>query len=74
MTSSKRDQIPAVAVPELTPSDEKDALVNALIKCRGNQTQAAGLLGVNRVTVWHRIKKHGIDIHGLLSGTNWTGV
>jgi two-component system response regulator HydG len=49
------------------PSDERAALVDALIKCGGNQTRAAGLLGVNRVTVWHRIKKHGIDIQGLLS-------
>lgn len=40
---------------------EKEALIDALIKCGGNQTRAAGMLGVNRVTVWHRIKKYGID-------------
>ena len=45
--------------------DEKAALVEALLKCRGNQTQAARLLGVNRVTVWHWVKKHGIDIDDL---------
>jgi transcriptional regulator with PAS, ATPase and Fis domain len=49
------------------PSDaERTALVDALIRSRGNQTQAARLLGVNRVTVWHRIKKHDIDIVALL--------
>ncbi|MFZ2447846.1 MAG: sigma 54-interacting transcriptional regulator [Syntrophobacteraceae bacterium] len=47
-----------------TPS-EKTALLEALIQCGGNQTQAARLLGVNRVTVWHRLKKYGIDISRL---------
>lgn len=47
-------------------SEEKTALVDALLQCRGNQTHAARLLGVNRVTVWHRIKKYGIEIDELL--------
>jgi two-component system, NtrC family, response regulator HydG len=51
--------------PEAFQPDEKNALINALIKCGGNQTQAAGMLGVNRVTVWHRIKKYGIDLREL---------
>lgn len=42
-------------------SDEKSELLEALTKCRGNQSQAARMLGVNRMTVWHRIKKYGID-------------
>jgi two-component system, NtrC family, response regulator HydG len=45
--------------------DEKTALLEALAHCRGNQSQAARLLGVNRVTVWHRIKKYGIDLKEL---------
>jgi two-component system response regulator HydG len=45
--------------------DEKTALVDALAQCRGNQSHAARLLGVNRVTVWHRIKKYGIDLKDL---------
>jgi transcriptional regulator of acetoin/glycerol metabolism len=48
-----------------SPPDEKTALIDALIRCRGNQSQAAGMLGVNRVTVWHRIKKYGIDLREL---------
>ena len=47
--------------------DEKTALIDALAKCRGNQSHAARLLGVNRVTVWHRIKKYGIDIRALMA-------
>ena len=56
---------PAVPSPPSEPSAERDALVKALIQCGGNQTRAARILGVNRVTVWHRIKKYGIDPRSL---------
>ena len=42
--------------------DQKEALVQALRQCEGNQSQAARLLNINRVTVWNRIKKYGIDL------------
>jgi len=48
-------------------ADERMALVKALRQSHGNQSQAAALLGVSRVTVWHRMKKHGIDVHKLIS-------
>ncbi|MFZ5449437.1 MAG: sigma-54 interaction domain-containing protein [Thermodesulfobacteriota bacterium] len=48
-------------------SDEKTALVKALRQTGGNQSQAAVLLGVSRVTIWHRMKKYGIDVHKLVS-------
>jgi len=41
---------------------EKMALVEALRQSNGNQSQAARILGVNRVTVWNRMKKYGIDL------------
>jgi two-component system, NtrC family, response regulator HydG len=41
---------------------EKSALVEALRQTGGNQSQAARILGVNRVTVWNRMKKYGIDL------------
>ncbi|MBT3807426.1 MAG: hypothetical protein HOG03_22970, partial [Desulfobacula sp.] len=28
----------------------------------GNQSQAAQILGINRVTVWNRIKKYNINL------------
>ena len=52
------------AIPD---SDEKTALINALRQTGGNQSQAAALLGVSRVTVWHRMKKYGIDVHKLIT-------
>jgi PAS domain S-box-containing protein len=41
---------------------EKQYLMEALKEAGGNQTQAAAILGVNRVTVWNRMRKYGIDI------------
>ena len=41
---------------------ERELLVEALKRAHGNQSEAARLLGVSRVTVWKRMKKHGISI------------
>jgi two-component system, NtrC family, response regulator HydG len=41
---------------------EKETLFNALQQADGNQTKAAAILGVSRITVWKRIKKHGIQL------------
>jgi transcriptional regulator with PAS, ATPase and Fis domain len=47
-------------------TDAKQQLINALIKANGNQTRAAKLLNVNRVTVWNRMKKYQIDLQKTL--------
>ena len=39
---------------------QKNRLINALKQTDGNQTQAARILGVSRITVWNRMKKYGI--------------
>jgi two-component system response regulator HydG len=41
---------------------KKRELIDALRKSGGNQSEAARLLGVSRVTVWSRIKKLKIDL------------
>ncbi|MCK5311701.1 MAG: sigma-54-dependent Fis family transcriptional regulator, partial [Desulfobacteraceae bacterium] len=41
---------------------EKEKLLDALQQADGNQTKAAQILGVSRVTIWKRIKKHGIQL------------
>jgi PAS domain S-box-containing protein len=48
-------------------SPEKKALIEALIKTNGNQSQAARILAINRVTVWNRMKKYGIDLKKILT-------
>ncbi len=41
---------------------EKAALIDALRKSGGNQSQAARILGISRVTVWNRMRKYGINL------------
>jgi len=41
---------------------EKEKLLDALQRTDGNQTKAAKILGVSRITVWKRIKKYGIQL------------
>jgi transcriptional regulator with GAF, ATPase, and Fis domain len=47
--------------------DQKKALIDALRRSEGNQSQAARLLGINRVTVWNRMKKYGIDLKRVMT-------
>jgi len=49
-----------------TPSPWQDhagrrELIEALRQAKGNQTEAARLLGVSRVTIWKRIKRFGLE-------------
>ena len=48
-------------------SEEKRMLIEALRQTNGNQTQAARILNINRVTVWNRMKKYGIDLKKVLT-------
>jgi two-component system, NtrC family, response regulator HydG len=41
---------------------DRDDLIDILRRADGNQSKAAEMLGVSRVTVWKRMKKYGIDI------------
>jgi transcriptional regulator with PAS, ATPase and Fis domain len=40
---------------------EKQELIEALEKADGNQSRAAELLGISRVTVYNRMKRYGIN-------------
>jgi DNA-binding NtrC family response regulator len=41
---------------------EREKLIRLLRQTGGNQSEAARILGVSRVTVWKRIKKYGINL------------
>ena len=62
-----KDQLPPADSPE------KTALVEALKKTNGNQSQAARILGINRVTVWNRMKKYDIDLKKVLTRRESSG-
>jgi PAS domain S-box-containing protein len=54
-------------LPYRGESKEREALIEALRQSKGNQSQAARILGVNRVTVWNRMRKYGIDMKRVLT-------
>jgi len=53
--------------PDNVLSNEKSQLINALKQTNGNQTKAAQILNINRVTVWNRMRKYGIDLKKVMS-------
>jgi PAS domain S-box-containing protein len=48
--------------------EERTNLIQTLRRVGGNQSEAARILGVSRVTIWKRIKKYGIDLNSNLGG------
>jgi len=44
---------------------EKGLIIEALSRMGGVQVKAAELLGINQRSLWHRIKKLGIDVETL---------
>lgn len=60
--SAKKDK------PTLHKREEtkKQQLVEALRSTGGNQSKAAEILGVTRVTVWNRMNKYGIDLKKMI--------
>ena len=45
---------------EAAPKPEKDRILEALDQCGGNRTRAAGSLGMDRSTLWRKMKKYGL--------------
>jgi len=58
----------ASALKERLPLDEqinlmeKEMIIGALKETGGVQVKAAGILGINQRSLWHRIKKHEINV------------
>jgi two-component system response regulator HydG len=48
--------------------EERTKLIDTLRQVNGNQSEAARILGVSRVTIWKRIKKYGIKLDSDLAG------
>ena len=44
---------------------EKGMIIEAITRAGGIQTRAAEMLGINPRSLWHRIKKYGIDVSSL---------
>jgi two-component system response regulator HydG len=53
---------PPAALAQNSDERLKRELIQVLRQTEGNQSEAARVLGVSRITVWKRIKKFGIDL------------
>jgi transcriptional regulator with PAS, ATPase and Fis domain len=67
------DSNKTVSLPVNLPLDErineieKSMIIEALRKTGGVQVRATELLGINQRSLWHRIKKHKIDVKSIKS-------
>ena len=54
-----------ISLDERLREIEKNMIIDALKKTGGVQVRATELLGINQRSLWHRIKKHGIDVKSI---------
>lgn len=54
--------MPSVKTAPQRDEQKKEELIKALKEANGNQSEAAKILGVSRVTVWNRVNRYGIKI------------
>jgi two-component system response regulator HydG len=59
--NNKKDQLPRSQM-------KKKELIEALEIAGGNQSRAAEMLGISRVTIWNRMKKYGITARKKING------
>lgn len=52
----------------LPSSELKETILAALKKTGGNKTEAAGILGISRVTLWKRLKELDIQVNRTIQG------
>jgi PAS domain S-box-containing protein len=67
-TDSSPDATVSQPTIETTDNGQRQQLIDALRATGGNQSQAARLLGINRVTVWNRMRKYGINLKREIGG------
>ena len=49
--------------PSPAGPDQRAELIEALRQAGGNQSEAARILNISRMTVWKRMKKYGLNVH-----------
>ncbi|MCF7854165.1 MAG: sigma 54-interacting transcriptional regulator [Candidatus Pacebacteria bacterium] len=59
--ANESERVPSRAQPALTQMDDPDAFLKLLRECNGNKSEAARRLGVNRTTIWRRMKNLGVQ-------------
>jgi len=65
-TNSKEVPLPVnLSLDDRINEIEKSMIIEALRKTGGVQVRATELLGINQRSLWHRIKKHKIDVKSI---------
>ena len=49
------------ATPTTLEAQEREHILHALQVARGNRTEAARILGIDRVSLWRKLKKLGLS-------------
>ena len=60
--------IPLAETSGVRDGDQKGQLLQALRQAGGNKSEAARILGINRLTVLNRMRKYGIDLKKVVEG------
>ncbi|RPH48430.1 MAG: sigma-54-dependent Fis family transcriptional regulator [Desulfobacteraceae bacterium] len=60
-----QESVQAGSIDERLDEIEKGLIIEALSRSGGVQVKAAEILGINQRSLWHRIKKLGIDVGSL---------
>ncbi len=53
---------PPISIAQSSDDAQKTELIRILQQTGGNQSEAARMMGVSRITIWKRIKKFGLDL------------
>ena len=56
-----KEKTPILRLSGPTPEEEKEAILSALNRYFGNRDLAARSLGISRVSLWRKMKKHGLS-------------
>jgi len=51
---------PIAATPKTLEAQEREHILRALEAARGNRSEAARMLGIDRVSLWRKLKKYGL--------------
>ena len=65
LTSSQPSPSPGMGLDESIARIEKEIILEALKKSGWVQSKAAKALGISERSLWHRVKKHRIDVYKL---------